>query len=59
MVISQRLVKKLCPHCGTPQKIVDPIMQSKVSGYLSNVIEDDVADIDFYKATGCEKCDSS
>ncbi|MDD2891725.1 MAG: GspE/PulE family protein [Candidatus Gracilibacteria bacterium] len=59
MVISQRLVKKLCPHCGVPQKITDPVMQSKVSGYLSHIIEDNVADIDFYKAVGCEKCDSS
>ena len=34
-------------------------MQSKVSGYLSHIIEDDISDIDFYKTTGCEKCDSS
>lgn len=59
MVISQRLVKKLCPHCDVPQKITDPVMQSKVSGYLSQIIEDNVADVDFYKAVGCEKCDSS
>lgn len=59
MVISQRLVKKLCPHCGTTHKITDPAMQSKVSGYLSHIIDDDVADIDFSKATGCEKCDNT
>ncbi len=59
MVISQRLVKRLCPHCGTTYKITDPAIQKKVSGYLSHVIEDDVADIDFYKSKGCEKCDSS
>jgi type IV pilus assembly protein PilB len=59
MVISQRLVKKTCPHCHTPYKIVDPAMQSTISGYLSNIIEDDVANIDFYKSSGCEKCDMS
>lgn len=59
MVISQRLVKKLCPHCSAPYKITEPAMQSKVSGYLSHIIEDDISDIDFYKTTGCEKCDSS
>ena len=59
MVISQRLVKKLCPHCSIPYKIVDSAIQSKVSSYLSHIIEDNVADIDFYKANGCEKCDSS
>ncbi len=59
MVISQRLVKKLCPHCSTTYKVTDPTIQAKITGYLSNVIEDDVADIDFYKAVGCEKCDMS
>lgn len=57
MVISQRLVKKICPHCGVSHKIIDSTIQKKVSGYLSNIIEDDIADIDFYKAIGCEKCD--
>ena len=55
MVISQRLVKRLCPHCGTTYRITDPAIQKK----LSHIIEDDVAEIDFYKSKGCEKCDSS
>ncbi len=59
MVISQRLVKKLCPHCGTSHKISDTAIQSKVAAYLSHIIEDDIADIDFTKANGCEKCDMS
>ena len=59
MVISQRLVKKICPHCGATHKITDPAMQAKISGYLSHVIEDDVADIEFSQAQGCAKCDSS
>lgn len=59
MIISQRLVKKLCPHCSVPYNITNPSMQAKVSGYLSNITEDNIADIDFYKPTGCEKCDSS
>lgn len=49
MIISQRLVKRLCPHCSIPYRITDPAMQSKISGYLSNIIEDDIAAIDFYK----------
>lgn len=59
MIISQRLVKRLCPHCSVPYKITDPSMQSKVSEYLSNIIEDDIAEIDFYKPIGCTKCDST
>lgn len=59
MVISQRLVKKLCPHCSIPYKITDPVMQSKVAKYLEQIIEDDITDTDFYKAVGCSECDMS
>lgn len=57
MVISQRLVKKLCPHCATTYRISDPAIASKVSGYLSHIIEDKIEDTDFYKHVGCTKCD--
>jgi len=59
MIVSQRLVKRLCPKCAKSYKIEDPIMKDKVAGYLSNVIEDRVDDIDFYKSAGCESCDMS
>lgn len=59
MVISQRLVKKLCPACAKGKKISDPVIQSKVKGYLNHVIEDRVEDIEFYESKGCEKCDGT
>lgn len=59
LIVSQRLVKKTCPKCAKSYKITDDVMKSKVAGYLSNVIEDKIDDIDFYKSTGCESCDMS
>lgn len=59
MIVSQRLVKRLCSKCAKNYKVTDIIMKDKISGYLNNVIEDRVEDIDFYKSTGCESCDMS
>lgn len=59
MVISQRLVKRLCPACMKAQRLEDSAMIEKVKGYIGNVVEDNVEDIDFYTSTGCEQCDMS
>jgi len=59
LIVSQRLVKRLCPKCAKSYKITDDVMKGKVAGYLSNVIEDKIDDIDFYKSAGCEACDMS
>lgn len=59
MVVSQRLVKRICPKCAKSYKITDTVIKDKVAGYLSNVIEDKIDDVDFYKSTGCEACDMS
>lgn len=57
MVISQRLVKKLCPKCSKSYHITDPVIQKKAEWYLHNISEDRIEDLDFYKTGGCESCD--
>ena len=56
MVISQRLVKRICSHCKTKENIDEHIKQ-KVKKELSNIV--DINEIDewsFYKWVWCEKC---
>lgn len=57
MVISQRLVKRLCPECARAAKITDASLIGRIEGHLDNVIEDDVADIEFSRPVGCAQCD--
>jgi type II secretory ATPase GspE/PulE/Tfp pilus assembly ATPase PilB-like protein len=56
LIISQRLVKKLCPKCSTTRRIQTEAMQKKVNDYIGGVIEEKVEDIDFYEPKGCEVC---
>ncbi len=58
MVISQRLVKRLC-SCAKPAKLPPGRAFDRVTSYLSGVVGDDVSQIDFYSPGGCEKCDGS
>jgi type II secretion system protein E len=49
-VLAQRLVRTICPHCKTPQK-VDRDFLLKV-GFPENEINETT----FYKGAGCEEC---
>jgi type II secretion system protein E len=49
-VLAQRLVRTICPHCKTPQK-VDRDFLLKV-GFPENEIDSTT----FYKGAGCEEC---
>lgn len=56
MVISQRLVKKICPHCKAIHN-VDENIKNKIKEELADIIDpDEVDQIDFYKWTWCEEC---
>jgi type IV pilus assembly protein PilB len=59
MVISQRLVKKLCEHCKTTFHIVDTTTQETIATALAGVVDDPVPEIEFYKPVGCPHCDNS
>jgi type IV pilus assembly protein PilB len=49
MVISQRLVKKICPHCKAIHN-VDENIKNKIKEELADIIDpDEVDQIDFYK----------
>ena len=50
MVVSQRLVRKLCPHC----KKEDENYKEKLKSL--NLSEEKYKDIKFYTSGGCEKC---
>lgn len=59
MVVSQRLGKRMCPHCKVEQKL-DPKVREKVKKLLVNIMEEsDIDSIKFQKWTGCEKCNNS
>lgn len=56
MIISQRLGKKLCQNCKTPETISD-IMRKKIKSYLLDIMEEaDIDAIQFYTGAGCERC---
>ncbi|MGE4444092.1 MAG: GspE/PulE family protein [Candidatus Altimarinota bacterium] len=56
MVISQRLIKKICPHCKKVHHI-DEILKSKVRKELSDIMEvDEINELQFYKGAGCSHC---
>ncbi len=56
MIISQRLVKRLCPECKTPVTELVWDTRMHIERELSGVVDENVDDLSFYKAVGCEKC---
>jgi type IV pilus assembly protein PilB len=56
LVVSQRLVKRLCDKCKADYKIKDEAIIKKVWSYLNSVIDEKVEDINFNKGAGCEVC---
>jgi len=56
MVISQRLVKTLCPECRHPVRLTEESMINHVGGYMKDILEEAVTDIDFYRSSGCSAC---
>lgn len=58
LVISQRLAKQLCPHCMQPHKITDKAILNKLSDYVEGVLEENLADVDFFTSPGCEACNN-
>ncbi len=56
LIISQRLVKKICPYCKKQYRITEEVLSNKIDGYLKWIIPEKAKDIDFYEAIWCEKC---
>lgn len=57
MVISQRLVKRLCPDCSTAHHIDDMSTKERIIEELSGVVDESVEELEFHRPKGCEKCD--
>lgn len=56
MVVSQRLVKKICPHCKKEHHI-DESMRNKIKEELKNIVsEEEIDNVIFYAGEWCEKC---
>lgn len=56
MVISQRLGKRLCPHCKAPEKIHEQKMK-KIHSYLDPIMDPkEVDSIVFHKGAWCDVC---
>lgn len=51
LVMSQRLIKKLCPHCSTRYELSD-----KEKSLVESLIDIDFSLADFRKPHGCDKC---
>ena len=59
MIISQRLVKKICNNCKVKYKIDDNI-RKKVKDELKDIMdEQEIEEIVFYKWNWCEKCNNT
>lgn len=70
LVIAQRLVKKVCPHCKQKMPIseIDPETLKNIKNSLEITPKDELLERVwaetmkspvFYKAVGCEKCDNN
>ena len=50
LIIAQRLVRKLCPHCKYKEKISDKILLEQ------GFVKSELTDLNIYSAQGCDKC---
>jgi type II secretory ATPase GspE/PulE/Tfp pilus assembly ATPase PilB-like protein len=61
LIIAQRLVRRLCENCKTPEKI-NPELKQKIEKFLSGLPKrlsrEGYKEIKIYKAKGCEKCNN-
>lgn len=56
MIISQRLVKKICPHCKVMHNLDDSLKQKVKNELIDIMDENEIDQLNFYKSTWCEKC---
>jgi len=55
MVISQRLGKRMCPHCKQQYHPTEA-EKIKIKEHLGPIIDEDIEDLVFYHGKGCDKC---
>ena len=59
MIISQRLVRRLCPACSARgiYRLPEGSLKDRVAEQLSGVVDDDLSQVDFHQPVGCPECD--
>jgi len=56
MVISQRLVKKICPHCRVKYNLSE-LMRNKLKSVMGDLMDtQDIESLEFFKGIWCDKC---
>ena len=50
LIIAQRLARRLCEHCKTPENIPETALLEE------GFIQEDLTDLKIYKAVGCDRC---
>lgn len=56
MVISQRLGKRLCPHCRVKEELSE-IKKKKIRDHLIDIMEEEeINNLEFHKWEGCDHC---
>ncbi len=53
LIVAQRLIRRICKECKTAMEYTSDELA------VLGMKEDEVADITFYKGTGCDECDGS
>lgn len=57
MVISQRLIKRLCEKCKESKTVTNMAMVSRLKDELGSIFEGDLTQVEFGFPVGCEFCD--
>lgn len=59
MIVSQRLLKKICDHCKQEVEI-SPELKEKIKNEMSNIMAlEEIEEIVFYKWSWCDECKQS
>ncbi len=62
LIIAQRLVRRLCQNCKTPQEI-DNDLRNKIQKFLDNIPKrvnrENFKEIKIFKPIGCDKCNGT
>ena len=59
MVISQRLIKRVCPKCVAYEKVTDPGKQALIRDQLASISTEKVEDLEFAVPVWCSECDNT
>lgn len=59
LVISQRLIKRLCPSCQQTYRVIERPIQQKIDWFLDWIVPEKAENIEFFKWAWCDLCNGS